>query len=239
MLSSRSDLIQYLSRITKRVRAQEYMKGYFHRVFREVVIAKGNRKLVPPVLSFSTVFACIAQVPGSAVNNSSRRRRRVATCRNSCFSTAFPATVIFATVRPAAVGRDALSVAHPGAQHILYPLVGANKKPRESYSGQSSNLGMGGDSQCGRRETNERRYFVGQMKPCTGLKDIRASGNAEHPPEMMMYLAERAPDIFVALVIEVDAGRYGTLQRREGNEKIQPARRRIHIVPNFRACSLA
>ncbi|XP_018404017.1 PREDICTED: uncharacterized protein LOC108780718 [Cyphomyrmex costatus] len=24
--------------------------------------------------------------------------------------------------------------------------------------------------------TNERRYFGGQMKPCTGLKDIRTSG---------------------------------------------------------------
>lgn len=46
---------------------------------------------------------------------------------------------------------------------------------------------------------------------------------------MMMYLT-KSPDTFVALVAEVDAGRYSTSQRREGNEKIQPVQRGIHTV---------
>lgn len=73
--------------------------------------------------------------------------------------------------------REVLSVAHRRVTFYNPRWFRADKKvSRESYSGQSSNLGMGGDSDWRTLATNERRYFVGRMKPCTGLKDIRTSG---------------------------------------------------------------
>lgn len=81
------------SRVDKRV-------FRFHRIFQEVITATGNRvKTCSSDVKFFYGFrtrCCIhLRLPGLAelaVNNS---RRRVS-CRNSCFSTAFSATAIFA-----------------------------------------------------------------------------------------------------------------------------------------------
>lgn len=218
---------------------------YFYCIFQEVITATGNRvetcfSDVKFFYGFRTRCCIYLRIPGLvelAVNNS---RRRV-TCRNSCFSTAFSATAIFTGWDS---GRSRCVVGRTPARNILYPLaVCARTKSLTRVILANQAIWEWAETRVRMSATNERRYFGGQMKPCTGLKDIRTSGTPYVLPPKWWCISQKAPLTYLSS-LSSRSMLEDTARRSDAKETRKYSRcdeEFIPYVPNFRArsCSLA